>query len=418
MALPLGVDDVGLAPEDVVRRHAGRLLDSLPQLEDVVRLAAEMAGTSAAALNVVHPGGQETLAVWGMGRTDCSVEDSMCRVAVTEDGPVHVTDARDDPRFESNPWVAGPLGAVRFYCAQPVRTPQGHAIGTLCLFDVRPHEVDADVVRRLRVLADHVEELLDVQAHVRALEPAVSTMRDRHEELRRSNELLTVFARQVAHDLKAPVSTLRLSTGLLAEVPAVAAEPAATDLLRRIDSAGSRMDALISGFLALASLDGHTEWRPVDLSELLSEVVEDLGALARRHRIVMGRMPLVRGDQVQLRALLQNLVANAVVHSRGSTERVVRIDGGGAAEAWWVDVADSGPGIPVHLRDLVFEPLVRGETTAEGLGLGLAACRRIATQHNADIAVLDAPEGGALLRVVATPPVSAGAAAPVSAPRA
>ena len=403
MTAPLGVDTSELTPEDVVRRHAQSLLRSLPQLEDVVRLAAEMAGTAAGAINVVHPGGQETLAVWGMVRTDCAVEDSMCRVAVTEGSPVTVSDATRDARLKDNPWVAGPLGAVRFYCAQPIRTPLGEVIGTLCLFDERPREVDDEVTRRLRALADHVEELLDLQAHARAMGPAVSTLRDRHEELRRSNEQLSHFARQVAHDLKTPVSSLRLSTSLLADLPAVAAEPRAGALLRRIDTAGRRMDALISGFLALAQLDSRPEWRPVDLSELLFEVLEDVGALAGRHRLVVGRMPVVRGDAVQLRALLQNLVVNAVVHSGASPTRVVRVNGGGGAEAWWVDVADTGPGIPEDLREAVFEPLVRGDATVEGLGLGLAACRRIATNHNADIVVLEAPGGGALLRVVATP---------------
>jgi signal transduction histidine kinase len=87
-----------------------------------------------------------------------------------------------------------------------------------------------------------------------------------------------------------------------------------------------------------------------------------------------------------------------------------------------VDVADSGAGVPVELREVIFEPLVRADTTVEGLGLGLAACRRIAANHHAQVSVDDSHFGGAVFRVVATPDprrgVSAVAAAPGSTPTA
>lgn len=414
----LGGIDSALPPEEAVRRHAHRLLRSLPQLDDVVRLAAEVAGTTSGAVNLVHDNGQETVAAWGAHTGSCSIDDSMCRVTVVEGGPVHVADASEDPRFATNPWVTGHLARIRLYCAVPLADPRGTLIGTLCVWDERAQELDEVARRRLQALARHVEGLLAVEAQGTVLDRAVDVLAQHHLELRRSNELLTQFAGQVAHDLKAPMTAVRLTLGVLADLPGIAADPLARPLLERMDGATKRMDSLISGFLALASLEGRTSWAPVDLSELLREVLDDLAVVGARHRVFVGHMPLVRGDAVQLRALLQNLLANAFKYSASAPERIVRIDGGGAAETWWCDVSDSGPGIPPELREVVFEPLVRADTTVEGLGLGLAACRRVAANHNADITILDSPEGGALFRVVATPRLSAVAAAPASVPTA
>lgn len=405
MTQPLGVDVSALAPEEVVRRHAQKLLRSLPQLNDVVHLAAELAGTPASAVNLVHANGQEAIASWGVEPSTCDIEDSMCRRSVTEGGPVIVADARLDPRFADNAWVTGELGLVRFYCAHPLRTPEGTVFGTLCVWDEREHDLGKPALRRLQALAQHVEELLDVGGHGLGLTSAVEDLTEEHRELRRSNELLTQFAGQVAHDLKAPMTALRLTVGMLAELPSVASDPATRPLLERVGTANDRMDALVSGFLSLASLGGRLSWEPVDLGDVLREVLEDLGPLTAQHKVRTGRMPVVRGDRMQLHAMLLNLVTNAVKFSASAERPVLRISGGGAAEVWWCEVADSGEGVPVELREAVFEPLVRADTSVEGLGLGLAACRRIATNHHADIEILDAPEGGALLRVVASPVV-------------
>jgi PAS domain-containing protein len=66
---------------------------------------------------------------------------------------VHVPDARVDPLYQHNPWVTGALGRLRFYASAPLVTPQGYALGTLCVFDVEPHELTAEQMAQLTDLA-------------------------------------------------------------------------------------------------------------------------------------------------------------------------------------------------------------------------------------------------------------------------
>ena len=103
----------------------------------------------------------------------------------------------------------------------------------------------------------------------------------------------------------------------------------------------------------------------------------------------------MRGDAVQLRAVLQNLVANAVKFSGrrhagpGLAPSDARPAAGGSS------VADRGPGIPEQDRERVFEPLVRLDQPVPGTGIGLATCRRIVEAHGGRIGLDDNPGGGA-----------------------
>ena len=96
---------------------------------------------------------------------------------------------------------------------------------------------------------------------------------------------------------------------------------------------------------------------------------------SRPGQVEVGPLPVVRGDPVQLRTVLQNLVANAVKFSGRGAQ--VRVGAEEQANGWWIGVADRGPGIPEQDRERAFEPMVRLDRTRPGSGIGLATCRRI-----------------------------------------
>ena len=94
-------------------------------------------------------------------RTDRDI--SFCAHAVAQDDMLVVLDASLDPRFHDNPLVTGDP-AIRFYVGTPLRSPTGHAVGTLCVADVKPHNSFGDVKRsQLRHLAAMVVERLEVR---------------------------------------------------------------------------------------------------------------------------------------------------------------------------------------------------------------------------------------------------------------
>ena len=124
-----------------------------PGLEALARLAATVCATSAAAVNLIDDRLQHTVAVVGIQPGVCRRDDSMCAVVFEDGQTVVVDDARADARFADNPFVTGPLGHVRFYASSPLITPDGVAIGTLCVFGDDVAELNATAGAQVQVEA-------------------------------------------------------------------------------------------------------------------------------------------------------------------------------------------------------------------------------------------------------------------------
>ncbi len=224
---------------------------------------------------------------------------------------------------------------------------------------------------------------------VRNAATAFQTMRIR---LQRSIQQRTEMLAGVSHDLRTPLTRMKLSLAMLPDSPEN----------RELDDDVADMQRMIEGYLAFARGEGDEE--PIQSD--LSEVLEDVAAGARRDNadISVGW----QGDMnVELRPIaikrcITNLVSNALRHGTHAEIRAVR--GKTSIE---ITVDDNGPGIPAERREDVFRPFVRLDesrnTDTGGSGLGLTIARDIARSHGGDVTLGSSPLGG--LRVVVRLPV-------------
>lgn len=356
----------------------------------LVEIAAQVADVPMATINLITDSEQHQIATAGFEAAVCAREDSMCAVVFQGGEPVIVPDASQDERFKDNPFVTGVIGDVRFYATHPLLTPQGTIIGTLCVFDERPRTLSDDQERALVHLADRVVDLLELELRTRELSSTVDHLRSTQSELERSNEVLAAFAGQVAHDLRNPLSAVTMSLSLIAEEN----EGGDTFLVDRASSGAQRMEDLIEDLLSFARLGGELNRVPVDLAKVVADVRDDLAVRLEGATVLVGDLPTVTGDPVQLRAVLQNLVANAAKFVRPGQPAHIEVDGVRLDDAWRIDVSDRGPGIPTDQRLRVFQPLARVNTEVEGSGIGLATCRRIVEAHGGRIGLTDTAYGG------------------------
>ncbi|PPK62069.1 PAS domain S-box protein [Actinokineospora auranticolor] len=150
------------------------------ELTAVVRTAAAVAGVPTASLNLLDEHRQCQLTTVGFDGADSPRRDSMCDVVVAERRVVHVGDARQDARFADNPWVTGVLADVRLYVSVPLITPEGHVLGTLCVFDSEPGELSAAQLATLQDLAGVVLALFERRRQARQnAELAAEALRQR-----------------------------------------------------------------------------------------------------------------------------------------------------------------------------------------------------------------------------------------------
>jgi signal transduction histidine kinase len=211
-----------------------------------------------------------------------------------------------------------------------------------------------------------------------------------------SDERLASFAGQVTHDLKTPLTTMSLSLELIRdELEDGASAEDVLPLITRALRGSARMSAMIEDVLAFARVGTSIDRVPVDLGKVAADVVTDLGGCLDGVDLVIGDLPVVPGDESLLRSLLLNLVSNAAKFRAPDRPLTIAVTSSKLGERWRIEVADNGIGVPEDQRERVFEPTVRLDKRVEGMGIGLATCRRVVDAHGGTIGVEAGPSGGA-----------------------
>jgi signal transduction histidine kinase len=218
--------------------------------------------------------------------------------------------------------------------------------------------------------------------------------RELRETARAFNEMQTRIARfdaertrtlaAVGHDLRTPITSLRIRAEMLDE-------PDREPMVRTLDE----MTVMADGLVAYARGQGDAEEVvAVDLAALLGRLCAERGA-----GFVSTRPATVRGRPVALARAFGNLVDNALRYGSAARVRVDPVEDDAV-----VTVDDDGPGIPPERIEAMFEPFVRGEASRSletgGVGLGLAIARAIIRAHGGDVTLANRDDGGLRARIL------------------
>ncbi|MFL6080127.1 MAG: sensor histidine kinase, partial [Ornithinibacter sp.] len=213
------------------------------------------------------------------------------------------------------------------------------------------------------------------------------------------------FVADASHELRTPLATVRGYAELYRQ-GAVRDSAAVGSAMERIEAESTRMSGLVEDLLTLARIDDApvVETAEVDLTVLAADAVADARVRAPERRISLLGLdgPVaptpVRGIESQLRQVVTNLVANALLHTPEGTpvEVAVGLDDFGVA----LEVRDHGAGVPEEVATKVFERFYRadpsrGRAGGGGSGLGLAIVAAIVSQHHGRVGVAPTPGGGA-----------------------
>ncbi|MFJ2325740.1 ATP-binding protein [Pseudomonas sp. NPDC087690] len=318
------------------------------------------------------------------------LESTICHEIRQHQQPVIFGHASTHPIFSRHhtPKTYG----LESYISIPIVKANGDFFGTLCAIDSVPANLDEPAIAKtLTLFAQLIAMSLDTQSHLEATKVELASAN----ELGRLREQ---FIAVLGHDLRTPLSAIRMSADLL---QTKTEDKRSLNLLSAIRNSSMRMGVLIENILDFARgrLGGGI---PVqrklvdDLQRTLLLTLEEVQASHPRATFIHElNVPAgVYCDALRISQLLSNLLGNAVTH--GSTSAPIILKACAEGDEIVISVSNQGTPIPAPLMPMLFEPFSRSEAgqRGEGLGLGLYIAAQISAAHNGTLQVISNAESG------------------------
>jgi PAS domain S-box-containing protein len=238
---------------------------------------------------------------------------------------------------------------------------------------------------------------------ITARKAADANLRQKVEELNRSNDELGQFAYIASHDLQEPLRMVASYTQLLSRRYKGKLDADADEFIAFAVDGASRMQRLIQDLLSYSRvgtkaqelMDTSSENALGQALRNLRGAVEESGAL-----VTHDPLPTVRADEMQLVQLFQNLVGNAIKYQKSGVPRVHVSAAMNGGRKWTFSVKDNGLGIDPQYFEKIFGMFQRLHKRAEfaGTGIGLAICKKIVERHGGVISVESTPGSGSTFR--------------------
>jgi len=245
----------------------------------------------------------------------------------------------------------------------------------------RPLGLVADAARNLYASADRIPVPETGPREIKALASAFNEMQDR---IRRLVNARTQALAAVSHDLKTPLTRLRMRIEDIGSKKTRAS----------IEADLSEMERMVDATLTYLRGDrADEEMKPVDLVAIVETLADDAQDAGHSVNVEAPRTIVVLGRHLALKRAITNIVQNAVKYGGVAEIRIAEQDGRAV-----IVVEDQGPGIPAEKVETMFEPFVRLDDSRNsetgGLGLGLTIANEIVRAHGGSIALENRLEGG------------------------
>nr|WP_314529830.1 GAF domain-containing sensor histidine kinase [uncultured Pseudomonas sp.] len=278
------------------------------------------------------------------------------------------------------------------YISVPIVQANGVFFGTLCAIDSIPANLDEPAIAKtLTLFAQLIAMSLDSQAHLEITKEALLAAQE-HGRLREQ------FVAVLGHDLRTPLSAIRMSADLL---ETKVEDKRSLGLISAIRNSSTRMGVLIENVLDFARgrMGGGIPVKRQlvdDLGRTVKLTLEEIQASHPNLQLIhsLDVPGAIYCDALRISQLVSNLLGNAVTHGSSAAPVSVRVYP--EADELVISVANQGPPISPALMPLLFEPFTRAEAgqRGEGLGLGLYIAAQITTAHNGNLSVTSTLESG------------------------
>jgi signal transduction histidine kinase len=394
--------DLSVSPvlEDTARLEALRdsaLLD-VPDdeaFDRFTKLAAQLLGCPVSLVSLIDKERQFFKSAHGLPPELASVREtplshSVCQHVVATGQPLMIMDARDHPLLRGNGAISE-FGVVA-YLGAPLITREGHALGSLCVIDMKPREWSEASIEILQDLAAMVMTEIDLRITGRKLR--TTNLALQMTEVQRDE-----LVHMIVHDLRNPLSSMLLALEMVDEV---SLRKDQSDLLKIARISGDRLLGMVGEILEANKAEVgplRLNRTPVSPSEMLLIAQEQVARSAEAAGVnlkacIAPGVGTVLMDGGKMQRVLVNLLANAIQHSPGESTVTTSVEISDRGDALVFTVEDRGEGIPAALLPVIFDkynPAAGRKNGAPSSGLGDA--------HGGEICVSSEVGEGSVFRV-------------------
>lgn len=373
MIAPLLAENEYKRQQAVEKYH---LLDTMPEdrYDNITTIVAAICDVPIALITLLDKDRNFIKSGYGVDLIETPRVTSFCGHAILEDEVMIVEDARNDPRFKDNPIVAN-MNIV-FYAGAQLIDLNGFKLGTLCVYDFKPRELTMEQLKALNAMAQQVMYLFEERYKNIQLEKLQTTLQLRNQELKD-------FAGIVSHDLKAPLSNIKMIASVLGTDTVFSASPKATQYIGYLQEASTSMATYIDGMLTFYKSDELTSEDFTQVSFI--DLMEDLITLCKvDDNLTINYEPetdvTIYSSDLALHQILLNLITNAIKYN-DKEKTIIDIRFRESETHYSLTVKDNGMGIPKDKISNIFQ-LFKTATEQDkfgnrGTGIGLATVSRL-----------------------------------------
>lgn len=243
----------------------------------------------------------------------------------------------------------------------------------------------------LSIYFHDVSDRKTAEGQIRELNESLERrVKERTRELENVNRELESFSYSVSHDLRAPLRAIDGFSSALVEDFGESLDPEALEYLSRVRKASKHMGALIDDLLKLSRVSrAEMKRQQIDLSNMVESIIVRCRQIEPDRNVEVNVEPGLKafGDEVLVRAILENLIGNAWKFTSKTDAAEIRVGKRDHNGDEMFFVADNGAGFDIAYRDKLFSAFQRLHSPAEfeGTGIGLATVQRIVSRHGGSV---------------------------------
>lgn len=358
------------------------------QYDNITELAADVCKTPMAMISLLDKNRQWIKSIKGFDLKEGPRAPSFCnQILLNSESLLEIKDARKDNRFEGNSLVHNERTPVVYFAGYPIKDTDDNILGTLCVLDYKPRELDNRQKHALQILANQVELLLELRAKNKSL------MHSR-KELKQHNDLLKNFAGAVSHDLKMPLASIIMTIDVIKGRYKNQLDEKGIAYLNRLKQSSLGMSEYITNLLEYYESDNisleNSDNESFGLKEFLESIIDMLNIDSDCEINFPEYNFELQCNRTGLEQIFLNLLGNSLKYN-DKPKTLINIEAEKKDKYYAFTVSDNGMGIPKEKINGIFELFTtaadQDKHGKKGNGIGLSTVQKLVKKLGGDIRV-------------------------------